>query len=160
MRTINNKYAIFACTLLAFISCNTRVKDPEVKEPEVLPDNLVELSADQFKVAGIEFGAVEPKNLSNTLKANGLITVSPKDFASVCAPLGGFVKSTDFVQGCPVKKGQTLVVMENPAFIELQQSYLESRSRLEYAEGEYNRHKELFDDDVYQDGRNKKRYNG
>ncbi len=140
---------ICAFIIPAVIACSSGAKNPEAKEAEVLPDNIVELSADQFKVAGVEYGAIEPKNLSSTLKANGLITVSPKDFASVCAPLGGFVKSTDFVQGSPVRKGQALAVMENPAFIELQQNYLESRSRLEYAEGEYNRHKELYDNDVY-----------
>ena len=38
--------------------------------------------------------------------------------------------------------------MENQGFIELQQNYLESRSKLEYAEGEFKRHKELYKDDV------------
>jgi membrane fusion protein, heavy metal efflux system len=155
MKTMNkitmnrNISSILAGILLISVSCSTRQKDPAAKDAEVLPDNIVELSADQFKVAGVQFGVIEPKNLSNTLKVNGLITVSPKDLASVCAPLGGFVKSTDFVQGSPVKKGQTLAVMENPGFIELQQNYLESRSRLEYAEGEFNRHKELFENDIY-----------
>jgi membrane fusion protein, heavy metal efflux system len=144
-----NIYIILTGILFLFNCCGTRPKDAEAKEAEVLPDNIVELNADQFKTAGVEFGVIEPKNLSNTLKVNGLITVSPKDLASVCAPLGGFVKSTDFVQGSPVRKGQTLAVMENPSFIELQQNYLESRSRLEYAEGEFKRHKELFQDDVY-----------
>jgi cobalt-zinc-cadmium efflux system membrane fusion protein len=144
-----NISSILAGILLISVSCSTRQKDPAAKDAEVLPDNIVELSADQFKVAGVQFGVIEPKNLSNTLKVNGLITVSPKDLASVCAPLGGFVKSTDFVQGSPVKKGQTLAVMENPGFIELQQNFLESRSRLEYAEGEFDRHKELFENDIY-----------
>ncbi len=146
-----NKNLILAFILPALISCNmgSGAKTPEEKEAEILPDNIVELNADQFRVAGVEYGSIESKNISNTLKVNGLITVPPKDFASVCAPLGGFVKSTDLVQGSPVKKGQILAIMENPAFIELQQSYLQSRSRLEYAEGEYKRHKELFDEDVY-----------
>lgn len=129
-------------------SCHSKPTEPE-KKTEILPENIVELSADQFKVAGIVYGQVEQRTLSNTIKANGLINVSPKNLASVCAPLGGFVKSTDLVQGSPVKKGQVLAMMENPAFIELQQNYLESRSRLEYAEGEYERHKELYKDDVY-----------
>lgn len=145
---IRNIYITLTGILLVFISCSTGPKVP-VKDIEVLPDNIVELNTDQFKLAGVEFGAIEKKNVSNTLKVNGLITVSPKDLASVCAPLGGFVKNTDFVQGSPVIKGQTLAVMENPGFIELQQNYLESRSRLEYAEGEYIRHKKLFEDDVY-----------
>jgi membrane fusion protein, heavy metal efflux system len=53
------------------------------------------------------------------------------------------------VQGSPVQKGQILAVIENPEFIELQQNYLDAKSKLEFAEGEYNRHKELFKEDVY-----------
>ena len=118
MKTMNkitmnrNISSILAGILLISVSCSTRQKDPSAKDAEVLPDNIVELGAEQFKVAGVEYGAIEPKNLSSTLKANGLITVSPKDLASVCAPLGGFVKSTDFVQGSPVRKGQALAVMK------------------------------------------------
>lgn len=149
MKSIYTNIFIILTSTLLLCSCNSKPKVADVKEAEVLPDDIVELNVDQFKVAGVEYGSVTAINLSNTLKANGLITVSPKDLASVCAPLGGFVKTTDFVQGSPVKKGQILAVMENPSFIELQQSYLESKSRLDYAEGEYKRHKELYEDDVY-----------
>ena len=72
-----------------------------------------------------------------------------KTLASVCAPLGGFIKSTNLVQGSPIKKGQTLAILENPEFIELQQNYLKAKNNLEYAEGEYSRHTELFNNDVY-----------
>ena len=146
---IIKRVVIFVLIIPALISCNTGAKNTDIKEAEILPDDIVELSADQFRIAGVEYGAIELKNLSSTLKATGLITVPPKEFASVCSILGGFVKSTDLVQGSPVRKGQILAIMENPAFIELQQSYLQSRSRLEYAEGEYKRHKELYDEDVY-----------
>ena len=149
MKTIFKNILVILTGALVFISCSNKPKNAEKQDGEALPDSIVELSAAQFRVAGVEFGAVELKNLSTTLKVNGLITVSPKDFASVCAPLGGFVKNTEFVQGSPVKKGQILAIMENPSFIELQQNWLESKSRLEYAEGEYKRHKELFEDDVY-----------
>src|ERR1035437_2747559 len=111
MKTIFKNILIILTVTLVFISCGNKPKDAEKLDGEVLPDSIVELSADQIKVAGIEFGAVVPKNLSTILKVNGLITVSPKDFASVCAPLGGFVKNTEFVQGSPVKIVQTLAIM-------------------------------------------------
>lgn len=56
---------------------------------------------------------------------------------------------TSLIQGSRVTKGQILGRIENPEFIELQQEYLEARNSLEYAEGEYQRHKTLFEDDVY-----------
>lgn len=130
-------------------ACSNKPKESATKQAESLPENIVELNAEQFRVAAIQYGAVEMRSLSNNLKANGLVTVSPQNLASVCAPLGGFVKSTDLVQGSPVKKGQVLAIIENPEFIELQQKYLEARSKLDYAEGEFKRHQELYNQDVY-----------
>jgi cobalt-zinc-cadmium efflux system membrane fusion protein len=149
MKSLLKYIPLVLATSLIISSCGSSQSDKEAKTEEILPDNIVELNAEQAKMAGIQFGTVESRMLSTSLKVNGLITVSPRDIASVCAPLGGFVKSTDLVQGKPVHKGQTLAIMENPAFIELQQSYLESKSKLEYAEGEFTRHKELYQEDVY-----------
>lgn len=145
---------LFKIAVITFIStflfsCSGKQQAQESKEVEVLPEDIVELSIDQFKIAGVEYGKVEQKTLSNTIKASGLVTVSPQNLVSICAPFGGFIKNIDLVQGSPVRKGQALAVIENPEFIELQQNYLDAKSKLEFAEGEYNRHKELFKDDVY-----------
>lgn len=141
-----NILLILSGTLFLY-SCSSSAKVKEAEE--ILPENIVELSEAQFKLAGVSFGLLESRNMNTLLKVNGLLTVPPKDLASVCAPMGGFVRNTEFVQGSPVKKGQVLAVMENQSFIELQQNYLESCSKLEYAEGEYKRHKELYQEDVY-----------
>jgi len=131
------------------LSCRNAHKTSEIKEHEVLAENIVEMNADQYKMADIQLGSVELKNMNSTLKVNGIVTVSPQNLASVCAPLGGFVKHTNLVQGSAVKKGQTLAIIENPEFIELQRNYLESYSKLEYAEANYKRHQELYKDEVY-----------
>jgi len=51
--------------------------------------------------------------------------------------------------GNAVRKGQTLAVLENQEFIDIQQNYLETKNKLEYAEAEFKRHTELYKDDVY-----------
>ena len=45
-------------------------------------------------------------------------------------------------------KGQVVAVIENPEFIELQRSYLESKSKLEYAEAEFNRQRDLNKENI------------
>jgi cobalt-zinc-cadmium efflux system membrane fusion protein len=67
----------------------------------------------------------------------------------VSAPLGGFVKSAGPVQGSAVTKGETLAQIENMAFIELQQSYLETKAKFTFAEIEFKRHTELYKENVY-----------
>jgi membrane fusion protein, heavy metal efflux system len=131
------------------LSCNSSTEATDQNsEPEVLPPNTVEMNDAQSKAAGIEYGAIENKVLSSELKVNGLVNVLPQNLVSISAIMGGYIKSIHLVQGSPVSRGQVIAVIENPEFIELQQSYLESKSKLEYAETEYNRQKDLYKENV------------
>lgn len=118
-------------------------------EHEELPDDIVELNADQIKIAGIQFGNVEMRQVSGVIKANGLVMTAPQNSASISVPMGGFIKSTGLLPGSAVKKGQILATVENSEFVDLQQNYLETKSKFEFAEAEFKRHSELFKEDVY-----------
>jgi len=151
MTKINYKVSLI---IIAFIvtlgSCNKSGKPlGETIGIEVLPDDIVELRSDQIKLAGIQTGSVELRSVSNTLKVNGIVSVAPQNQATVCMPLGGFVKSTKLLPGNAVEKGQTLAVIENQDFVDIQQNYLEAKNRLEFAEAEFKRHTNLYKDDVY-----------
>ncbi len=143
--------SILSACIIAVTSCNggKKAEAKTEKEEEVLPEDIVELRADQIKLAEISLGKIEMRSLSGTLKVNGLVTVAPQNLATVCMPMGGFVKSTSLVPGNAVRKGQTLAILENPEFVDLQQNYLEVKSKLEYAEAEYKRHNDLYKEDVY-----------
>lgn len=142
---------VLISTLLpALFSCDRGTKSAEeIKPVEVLPEDIVELRADQIKLANIQTGSIEMKSLSDKLKVNGIVAVAPQNLATVCMPLGGFVKSTTLMPGNVVQKGQTLAILENQEFVDIQQNYLEAKNKLEYAEAEYIRHTELYKDDVY-----------
>ncbi|MDP4268637.1 MAG: efflux RND transporter periplasmic adaptor subunit [Bacteroidota bacterium] len=143
--------SILSAFIIAATSCNggKKAETKVEKEEEVLPEDIVELRADQIKLAEISLGKIEMRSLSGTLKVNGQVTVAPQNLATVCVPLGGFVKSTSLVPGNAVRKGQTLAILENQEFVDLQQNYLEVKSKLEYAEAEYKRHNDLYKEDVY-----------
>jgi membrane fusion protein, heavy metal efflux system len=131
------------------MSCNSKnAATEDSSEHEVLPLNTVEMNDSQYKEADITLGSAELKVLSSELKVNGLVSVSPQNLVSVSALMGGYIKSTMLVQGSPVYFGQVIAVVENPDFIELQQSYLENKSKLDYAEAEYIRQKDLFSENV------------
>jgi cobalt-zinc-cadmium efflux system membrane fusion protein len=115
----------------------------------------VALTADQYKIAGIETGKVETRNLTGIVHTNGMLDVPPQNLVSISAPAAGFLKSSDLLQGSRVRKGQVLAVLRNPEFIQWQQEYLETRhqldadrSRLEYLEAEYKRQEELARENV------------
>jgi membrane fusion protein, heavy metal efflux system len=136
--------------LVLYVSCTRESKSAsrDVKT-EVLPEDIVELRDDQIKLAGIQLGAVEIRSLGNSLKVNGIITVAPQNMATVCMPLGGFIKNTTLLPGNAVSKGQTLALIENQDFVDIQQNYLEAKNKLVFAKAEYERHMDLFKNDVY-----------
>jgi len=149
--SINRFLPYLHCALIIslFVSCNRNKTAAVNAEEEILPEDIVEMRYDQIKVAGIDTASVEFRLLAGTLKVNGIISVAPESFATVCAPLGGFIKSTNLLPGDVVRKGQTLATIDNQEFVDIQENYLEAKSRMEYAEAEFKRHSDLFREDVY-----------
>ena len=141
------KYSIFLALILFSCAGNKKAEVASVSE-EVIPENIVEMRADQIKLADIQTGAFELRSMSGTLKVNGVVAVAPNSQATVSAPMGGYVKSTNLMPGKPVRKGQVLAVIENPEFIDLQQNYLEAKSKFEFAEADFKRQSDLYKNDA------------
>ena len=140
------KYSLFI--LLALISCNSGKKAELAVPAEVIPENIVEMRADQIKLANIQTGSLELRSMSGTLKVNGVVAVAPNSMATVSAPMGGYIKSTNLMPGKSVRKGQVLAIIENPEFIDLQQNYLETKSKFEFAEADFKRQSDLYKSDA------------
>ena len=152
MKKVSFKLTIIILGLIITLSSCINADSKTVagaKELEVLPEDIVELRDDQIKLAGIQTGSVEMRSVSNTLKVNGIVSVAPQNKATVSVPLGGFIKNTTLLPGDAVTKGQTLAVIENQDFVDIQQNYLEAKNRLVFAEAEFKRHTDLYKDDVY-----------
>lgn len=144
------KSLIFLGIAAFLFSCNKGNKTAVLsKTAEVLPEDIVELRVDQIKLAKVELGTVEMRSMGNILKVNGILAVAPQNQATVCMPLGGFIKNTNLIPGNSVNKGQTLAIIENQDFVDIQQNYLEAKNKLVFAEAEFRRHTDLYKNDVY-----------
>lgn len=110
--------------------------------------STVALSQAQYNSAAITLGQPESRTLSTTLQVNGVLDVPPQSQVSVSVPYGGYLRSIKLEPGTRVRKGQRLAVLENPEFIQLQQDYLDTKARLEYADLEYARQQELSRENV------------
>ncbi|HVD97253.1 MAG TPA: efflux RND transporter periplasmic adaptor subunit [Cytophagaceae bacterium] len=146
MKKINSSILF---VLLCFFTYACGSKTESAKEEAVHEESeVVEFTEAQYKTAGIRFGKIEMKNMSATITVNGMLDVPPQNLVTVSAMMGGFIKSTDLLQGMLVKKGDVLAVIQNPAFIEIQSQYLESKQRLKFLELEYKRQEELSKENV------------
>ncbi|GAB3902963.1 hypothetical protein GCM10028803_30550 [Larkinella knui] len=108
----------------------------------------VSLTRAQFEMAGIALGQPVFRTLRTTLKVTGTIDVPAQNRVSVSVPFGGYVRQINLEPGLRIRKGQPLVVLENPDYIQLQQEYLDTRAKLEFADLEFARQQELSRDNV------------
>ncbi len=108
----------------------------------------VSLTQAQYAVAGIGLGQLAPRPLSSVLKVTGVLDVPPQNQISVSVPFGGYVRQITLEPGTRVRKGQALLTLENPDYIQLQQDYLDNKAKLDYADLEFARQQELSRDNV------------
>lgn len=138
-------YLLAIITTVLFAACEGD-KPEEGKEETTKKDtasNTVQLTPAQMKNAGIALGKLEQRNISSILKVNGAIDVPPQNMVSISVTLGGYLKSTTLLPGMHVSQGETIAVMEDAQYIQLQQDYLTAISKLSYAQKEFNRQSEL-----------------
>ena len=108
----------------------------------------VGLTALQMEKIGLKLGGFEQKNLKSTVKVNGELELPPQNKADVSAMVAGKITQISVQPGQRVKKGTVLARLQNPAFIEWQQQYLETEGELLYLNKEWTRLKDLVTKEI------------
>ncbi|RTZ02752.1 efflux RND transporter periplasmic adaptor subunit [Flavobacterium bomense] len=150
MKSLKIKYKncllLFASCLL-LLSCGDKEITPQKEEQKATTEEaaptIASLTTDQIKTVDIQFGTIEQKQLTATLRANGALRVPNNNKANATSLYGGVVKSINVQLGDFVKKGQVIAIIANPQFIQLQEEYLSTASKITFAEQEVTRQKEL-----------------
>ncbi len=145
---MKNRIRLLLLLTVFWAACSKKDKSTETTTVQPTEIAHVSLSQEQQKLLGIVLGQPILRSMNGTLKANGMLDVPPQNMVTVSAPLGGFVKSTELLQGMKVKKGQTVIVLQHPDYIQLQEDYLTSKNQLEFLDLEYKRQEELSKENV------------
>lgn len=141
--------AFLSSSLLLMSACGGKEKGKEeaVKTADSTEENMHEdatsLTAEQIKTIGIEFGTIEQKQLTASLKTNGVLKVPNQNKASINSLYSGVVKSLLIQPGNTVSKGQVIATVANPEFIQVQSELIGMEAKIVLADQEYNRQKEL-----------------
>lgn len=134
-------------TTIVFTACNSNKTETPGEETELHSEqenaNTTMLTDEQMKSIKIELGSIEKKQLTASLKANGILKVLNQNKANATASLGGVIKSILVQTGNTVKKGQVIASITNNSFITLQEEFLSVSSKAEFAQLEFVRQKEL-----------------
>ncbi|MCP4458278.1 MAG: efflux RND transporter periplasmic adaptor subunit [Cytophagales bacterium] len=132
--------------LLFVAACET--SENSEQEIKAIEDGFIVLSKEQVEAAGIRTSTVKKERLIQSVSAKGILDVPPNNRAEVSGYIGGYVSDIKVLVGMSVKKGQVLAVLNAPELFQLQQSYLEVKSRLKYLKDDYDRMKILADEKV------------
>jgi cobalt-zinc-cadmium efflux system membrane fusion protein len=111
-----------------------------------LEEEQIEISEAQFEGGKMQLGKLSGQSFPIVVQSTGLIDVPPQSRAIISSFAGGYVQKTPLLVGNKVRKGQVLATLENPEFVEMQQSYLETAQQLTYLKSEYDRQKTLVEE--------------
>lgn len=142
---------IILATLLfsLFAACKNQTSAPAEPAAETaLPDNTVQMTDAQLQTADIGLGKAQQRSIKGSLMVNGKVDVPPHNLVSVSFPLGGYLKSSELLEGMPVKKGQVLATLEDPMYVQLQQDYLTAQAKLDLSQSELARQQELAKENI------------
>ena len=158
---MNNTASLVLLLSLTLAGCGADKKENAAAEPategqaaggeagdDEAASDLVALSPAEQQAAGLKTARLTDRPMGAGLAVTGTLDVPPESAVSITAPLGGFVENTELLQGARVRRGEVLAVIRNPEFVQLQQDYLETRARLDYARTELARQKELYEQEV------------
>jgi len=106
--------------------------------------NKVQLTKEQAAIAQLVLAPIQQGKMKGITHLNGVIDVPPTGIASVSIPMGGYVQDINLIPGTYVKKGTVLATVKDPAYVQLQESYLSAKSRLVYLQQDLDRQKSLL----------------
>lgn len=96
----------------------------------------------------MELGGLAEKDFPEVVLANGQFEVPPDKLARVNVFEGGYVKRIPLMTGSEVKRGQLILSLEGPRYIELQQEYRQMADQLIYLKAEFDRQQVMLDENI------------
>ncbi len=108
-------------------------------------EEVLSLTNEQIKQIGITFGYIEQKELTNAIKANGILTVPPQNKAFVSPLYSGVIRRLLVQPGSSVRAGDLIATLQNQDLIQLQSTLTEVRMKTSLAEKEWKRQEELYE---------------
>jgi cobalt-zinc-cadmium efflux system membrane fusion protein len=134
-------------TLLAAILLTSCGVDPKVEtglEATVDSVNKVQLTKEQAASAQLVLATIQQGKMKGVAHLNGVVDVPPTGIASVSLPMGGYVQDINLIPGIYVKKGSVLATVKDPAYVQLQESYLSTKAKMVYLQQDLDRQKSLL----------------
>ena len=138
------------CVALTFAACKDNKTENVAKEniestkpAEEEESPLIEITPEQMKAVGIETDTVQQKDLTSSIKVNGVLTVPNQNKALVTSVTNGVIRTLHVQPGDQVRQGQLIATIINPDVAPIQQQLQVTNAQISLAQVEQARQQEL-----------------
>ena len=133
------KKIVYPILLLVLTACKGNQQTTNNESAAIPVAEMIADTITQPEVDAITSATSKP----NQVSFNGRIVLPPQRQATIALTMGGIVKKASLLPGQWVAANSVIATLENPEFITLQQTYLDSHAQTEYLLAEYERQKNL-----------------
>lgn len=137
--------AIIAFATIMF-ACDNNGKATSTQGEEATHEennHIASLTDEQIRTVGIEVGKLDMRSMNASIRASGTLRVPNNYKADITTLYGGVVTSLTVHINDNVRKGQTVALIANPQFIQLQEEYITLDSKITFANQELQRQQQL-----------------
>jgi multidrug efflux pump subunit AcrA (membrane-fusion protein) len=120
---------------------------------QAMADEQIALSAEQIKSLGITVANPQAQAQGAVSGLNGRVVVPNTQLHLISTPLPGLVESLAVAVNQPVRRGQVLVRLQSPAFLEAQRNYLQAASQARLASANLARDEQLLQEGIVPESR-------
>jgi len=139
-------YIIAWVLMFNFSGCGKSTETNEEEEEEA-HDSFV-FTAQEAQAKGLVWGKPKVEKVPVYVQSTGVIDLPPQHVARLSARLGGHITKLYGLPGDHMHKGDVLAEIENLAWVDWQQAFLEGHAKLQYLEKEEVRQRSLMQVDA------------
>lgn len=136
------KKLIYLLPVFLFTACSSENTTLTETTPSVA-ENIITLSEAQLQNAQLTIAKPQMVEMKGTASFKGQLEVPTGQKSAITFPMSGQIESTSINPGKMVQKGDVLAVIQDPAFIQLQQDYLIAKQQLVLKQKDFDRQSEL-----------------
>ena len=120
------------------------IQEPDAAEAEELEHQDLHLSPQKQKEWGVVVGSAARQDVASQITLPGVLSLDQNRTAYISSLVGGKVASLAADLGDRVRKGQALLMINSPEFVQAQADFLQTVAKLNLSQKEYERAKILF----------------
>lgn len=134
--------------IITLFACGKQKPSTQNQAMDSSSTKEIVFSKQQLELMNIQLVKPELKMTTTTITSPGKVVVLSQYQASITAKISGTVEEINVLEGQKISKGQVLMKLSSQEFVQLQESYVNAKSEIDYLKADYDRQNTLRKENV------------